>query len=365
MSEENKEKEWVAPLVRRLLATPAMPDTAGPMECPVCACDHQVFQGSGCFAPSADGTKLICCFPTTRKMVEVEMPKDIQIGGLVNYVRYACQCGGHSWALIDAYHKEGTAVYCVDLSPTKCKKGNHPGKPAKPGKPGNDFLGSISQLMKDMAAGGHQPILALGPGIAEHMPKHILDALKAQGAKLIKPPGNMVPPPPPGSYAPGEPLLPDHESPLALLPATVRYAWQNFPLKKPMLEGEVFNYHLPVIPTRRVADPGGICRNPPHLACGTDDSNLFPKMQEWLFTLSVELKTESVKGILGMVYWGSLLIVVSQIEGEARTTLTKDIANGIISLNKLKPDIYMMQRTDYENLRFTKGQEVVNKKPKL
>lgn len=356
MSEEKK--EWVAPLVRQLLSSPAMPDTAGPMECPVCGCDHQVYQGSGCFAPNGDHTKLICCFPSTSKMIEIEMPKDIQIGGLVSYVRYACMCGGHSWALIDAFHKEGTAVYCVDLSPTKCKKGC---KINKHSKPGADFLGPISQLLQSMAAGGHKPILALGPGVLEHMPPHVLEALKAQGAKLIKPPGNTVPPTA-GSHIPGEPLLPDHESPLAIMPATVRYAWQNFPVKKPMLEGEVFNYHLPVIPSRHVAVPG---RKPPHLACGTDDSKLFPKIQEWLFTMTVEMKPESVTGTLALVYWGNLLIVVSQIEGEARMALTKDIANVIISLNKLKPDIYMMQRTDYENLCLAKGQEAVNKKPKL
>lgn len=326
MSEENK--EWIAPLVRSLLKSPPIADSVMPMTCPICDCDHQVYQGSGCFAPtSTEGTKLVCCFPTTGKMAMVDMPKDIKVGGLTSYVRYACQCGGHSWAMVCVYHKDGTEEYCVDLDRTKCKSGK-PGKPSK----GEVVFGSVKNISE-----------------------HIFEAIKAQGAKV-------VPPTPEGIGVASDPLMPDHESPLALLPPTVRYAWKNFPSKKALVKGEVVNHYLPVLPKRHVAVPG---KTPPHLAAGTSNSDLLPKIQEWLFALTVELKPESVKGILGMVYWGDLLIVVSQTKDEVRLKLTKDIAEAIIAMNKMKPNIYMMTWDDYVRLQCEKVKQLLDSKQKL
>lgn len=352
-----KEKSWIAPLVRALLQAPPLEDSAGPMTCPVCECDHQVFEGMGCFAPTQNGTTLTCCFPSTRTMAEIELPKDIQVGGLVTYVRYSCGCGNHAWALLSAYHKDHTIAWCVDLTPGKKHKC---GKKSKPQEPFNSpVFSSIQQLINGMTAGGGKPILMLGPGITAGMSPEALAALQAQGAQLLQP-GLQVPglPPQPPQKLPPPQLGPDHEDPLVRLPATVRYAWQNWPEKNPLQEDEILNFQLPKLPITHAAK-----NKPPHLAVGTNGTSAeFTSMQEWMFAVAVDVKPESKLAIHAMVYWDKLLIVVSSAVKESRHALTKDLADTIIGMNKLKPDIYMMTRRDYSVLVSNKAEELAKKK---
>lgn len=350
MSEQSK--EWIAPLVRSMLSAPTIEDTVGPVTCPICECDHQVFQGMGCFAPTQEGTSLTCCFPSARTMAEIEMPKDIKVGGLVTYTRYACACGGHNWALMAAYHKDQSISWCVDLAPPKKKKCGSDGKSKEPFD--SPVFSSIQNLLQGIAAGGVKPVVMLGSGIVNGIPPEALAALQAQGAQILPPGGPPGAPP----QIPKPNLEPDHEDPLVRLPANVRYAWQNWPEKHPLPEAEILNFQLPKLPVTHAAK-----NKPPHLAVGTNGTSAeFTSMQEWLFTVAVDVKPESKLAIHAMVYWDRLLIVVSSAVKESRRDLTKDIANTIIGMNKLKPDIYMMTRRDYLVLVSNKAEESAKKK---
>lgn len=355
MSNDN-ETSWVAPLARTLLGSKPLEDTHGPMTCPICDCDHQVFQGMGVFSPDKEGTHLICAFPSTETLVKIDLPQDIKVGGLVSYTRYACTCNGHRWAILTAYLQDSSQAWCVDLTPPPPKKASCKKAKGKPEAP--TMLQSIQQLVQGMAAGGGKPILMIGPGIANNIPPEALEALKAQGAQILQP-GMVVPglPPQPPMKLPPPQLGPDHEDPLARLPATVRYAWQNWAEKKPLPEEEILNFQLPKLPAAHAAK-----NKPPHLAVGTNDSKMFNGMQEWLFALAVDVKPESKLAIHAMVFWDNLLIVVSSAAKEARHALTKDIAEAVIGMKRLKPDIYMMTRRDYLVLVSNKAEESAKKK---
>ncbi|MGV0949294.1 MAG: hypothetical protein ACOYB3_01385 [Azonexus sp.] len=351
---EDETKQWVAPLVRTMLTTKPIDETAGPMTCPICDCDHQVFQGMGVFAPDKEGTHLICAFPSTETLAKIDMPDDIKVGGLMSYTRYSCGCNGHRWALLTAFMKDRTTGYCIDLTPQPAPKGKN-GKKAKKTKanPGPvSLFDSLQTMLKGMVASGAKPVLMLGAGITQQLTPEQLQSLQAQGAQIVQ--ATSANPPQGAAEAP---VAPDHEDPLAdCLPATVRYAWMNWNEKTALPEEEILNFQLPKLPITFAAK-----NKPPHLAVGTDNLKLFALKQEWVFALAVELKQETRLAIHSIVYWENLLIVVSNAAVEARKSLAHDLANTIISMKKFKPNLYMMTRKDYSVLVKHKAAEAAKK----
>lgn len=348
---EQKQNEWIAPLVRALMASPVVEETHGPMTCPICDCDHQIFEGMGILAPDKTGTKLVCAFPSTETLAKIDLPADIKIGGLTSYVRYSCGCNGHRWAMITAFLKDHTMAWCADLTPPKKgKKCKGDPQPFPQGDP--SLMGPLQQLIQGMAAGGHKPILMLGPGIVGSLPPGALEQLQAQGAQVGQP---KLPPPnlPPGE---GPPPVLDHEDPLSRMPAICRYAWQNWPDAKPLPESQIMAFQLPKL-LRGQADPSG----PPWLAVGTNDGKMFQPMQEWLFALAVELKPETRSNIHAMVYWDRLLLLVTAAPAEVRKTLAHEIAEAVIDMGKFKPDLYMLAKRDYSVLVKSKAVEAAKK----
>ena len=345
--------ELIAPLVCAMLDAPAIKGTGGAVVCPICGCDHQIFQGTGCFTSTQDGGTLTCCFPATRTLVEIEMPKGVKVGGLVTYTRYVCGCNGHSWVFMLAYCTDHTVSWCADLTPSSKKKCGKSGQEPFD----SSMLSSIQQLLQGMAAGGAKPILMLGPGITAGIPPEALKALQAQGAQLLQP-GQIVlgQPPQLPMNLPSPQLGPDHEDRLVRLPATVRYAWQNWFDNKPLPDDQILNFQLPKLPVTHA-----LKTKPPHMAVGTNDTKMLTTMQEWLFSVAVDVRPESKLAIHAMVYWENLLIVVSSAAKESRRALAKDIADTIIGLKKLKPDVYMMTRKDYSVLVSNKAAEAATK----
>ena len=351
---EDATKQWVAPLVRTMLTTKAIDETVGPMTCPICDCDHQVFQGMGVFAPDKEGTHLICAFPSTETLVKIDLPADIKVGGLMSYTRYSCECNGHRWAMLTAFMTDHTVAYCIDLTPPPAPKGKN-GKKAKKTNPEQgpvSLFDSLQTMLKGMVASGAKPVFMLGPGIIQQLTPEQIQALQAQGAQVVQ--ATAVNPPQGAAEAP---VAPDHEDPLACLPATVRYAWLNWNEKAPLPEEEeILNFQLPKLPITFAAK-----NKPPHLSVGTNDHKLFIPMQEWVFALAVELKPETKLAIHSIVYWENLLIVVSNAAAEARKPLAHDLAETIIGMKKFKPNLYMMTKKDYSVLVKHKADEAAKK----
>lgn len=267
----------VGPLVRALFSYPPIEDTLGVLSCPMCDCGHQVFVGAGFLCPDKTGTQLICAYPSTETILKIDIPPDVNIKGLSSYVRYACQCGGHAWALVTTYHKDQTVSWCVDMTP-----------PDKQDE-------------------------------------------------------SLLPPPPPITK---EAL----DEPLTALPHTVNYAWHswgssNLPLQ-PLASG------MPKLAATYAADG-----QPPHLAVGTNDNNLMAMAQHWLFALSVDIPKEAKEVIHTFLYWGKLLIVVTGVKKSLRKGLAEVISRSIISMDTLKPDLYIMSKRQYSVLVQRKAQE--------
>lgn len=340
--------EWVAPLVRAMLMAPVVKDSYGPITCPICECDHQVFQGTGVLGVDKKGTHLVCAFPSTETICKIDMPPDIKVGGLVTYIRYICACGGHAWAMMTAFMQDHTTCWCANLTPQPTKK-----KCGKKQPPQNPTLQqTLQNMVQGMAAGGHKPLLVLGPGVLSQLSPEAIAQLQAQGAVInphleqppLQVPGLKGGPPeklPPPNLGPEN----DHEHPLNRLPPTVRYAWQNWGDKEPVAEDQIFNFQLPKVPIKRTDDG-----EPPYLAVGTTDSKLLTPMQEWVFSLAVEIDTNISSVIHALVYWENLLLVVTNAPQPDRKAVAQGVANGVINLKKFKPDLYLLTKRDYSVL---------------
>jgi hypothetical protein len=352
MSDKAQPKEWVAPLVRAMLSAPTVPKTVGPVICPICGCEHQTFQGTGCFCPNKDNTALVCAFPTTELLVKVELPKDIKIGGTVTYVRYACECGNHRWALLTAFHKSQTVVWCVDLTPYNKMNCKH-GKKAKQ-QSYNPIVNSIQQLLQGVKASGVAPVVMLGPGITGQLPPQVIEQLQAQGIQFPSLlPSQQLPPP---NLAPESMAnqINDHENPLNRLPPTLPTIFKNWDSGPVTVKS--FAKTLPKLPTRNPLRKG-----PPHIVTGDKDLAAVNAKKDWLFALAVELPVEFKNLIHTLVYWDTLLIVVNDNLAR-RDELARKVTDAITAIGKFKPDIYMMPRRNYDTLRQVKEKAAIKLK---
>lgn len=360
----NKDHEWIAPLVRTVLGTRPMRNTSGPIYCPICECDHQIFQGMGTLCPDKTGTKLVCAFPTTETMVKIDMPPDIRVGGTTTYVRFRCGCHGHYWGVVTTYHKDRTIAWCADFNPKKKKSKKMVVPPLAPAPPEKfpppvleadvnpdsaSILAAIEALLKSAAAAGNKkPVLLIGQDALQHLPPDVIAKLKAQGAQFLDNESMKA------TSIPVKAKLPAPQHPLKYLLATVRYAWQNWKDKLPLPEEQILNFLLPVVPLTKA-----LKTKAPHLAVGTIDSKVFNAMQEWLLALAVEVSQPTRMLTHGMVYWQNLLLVITKADTESRRTMAADISNSVIGLNRFKPDIYFLTPKDYNELRATKAAEAV------
>lgn len=366
MQPDKNDTSWVAPLVGRLLEAPVVQETHGPMTCPICDCDHQVFQGTGVLGLDKEGKHLVCAFPSTETMVKIDLPQGMKIGGLMSYTRFVCGCNGHSWAFIQAFLKDSTMSWCCDLNPPApakkmCGKKGKQVPAHQPEAP--TLIQTLQNMIKGMLAAGHKPALMLGPGVLAQLSPEEISSLQAQGVVInpqIQVPNKMPPMTaaafPKPNLKPG-PIDDDHEHPLNRLPATVRYAWQNWKDEKPLPDDEIFNFSLPKVPVKSTDLSG-----PPHLAVGTTDAKLLNPLQEWVFALSVEIAADVRHTIHAFIYWENMLLVVTNAPPAQRKGIAEGVANGVIGLKKFKPDLYMLTKKDYSVLVRSKADQA--KKPK-
>jgi hypothetical protein len=264
----------------------------------------------GTFGVSKDGTKLICCFPTSQVIAALDMADDIKVGGLTHYVRYSCKCGGHMWAYFEAYHDERTTFWCVDLKPDTSKKGQkmYQKAPAPAAHPHPEFF---KELFKELGIEpGSAPVVIMPPGTVQDVPANAL---------LAAPMGKVV----------------DHESRENLLKLTMPFTWRNWASKTP------FSL-LPGLPERRLG------HGTPLMVVGGDNKEAVEAMTNWLISLAVDID-ELRNEIAAFVYWGNFLIVVSNATDCKRILDT--LSGQIAQMKRQRPVLWFCSPAEYEDTR--------------
>lgn len=379
MSQKEKENKnaWIAPLIKTVISAPPIGPIT-PITCPICDCDHQVYQGSGIIAPSNKDGKLVCSFPTAETMAKIDLP-GLELNGVTHYTRYHCACGGHDWAVITAFHEDKTVVWCSQYqdqpSACQCKSTKLPSPEladpgavlpvavaeAQPGK--NPVQDALAQMGFNT---GHPPLIVISPALLQEMYPAAYDQLKQQLANI-----SNVPAPIPSEKitTKGPPSMPpkvptmkpkkapvhkievtepvkmsmsqDHEHPLALLPPKMNLRFQSW-LVEDRIDADGI---LPPLPPKLKAK-----NKPPHRVAGAVDSKTLKLITEWLFMLSVELK-DVTQDVHGFVYWHTSLLVLVD-DDHKNDALFKIVVDGIASLGALKPtNVIIISRTNYEELR--------------
>lgn len=330
-------------------------ETAGPLECPVCNCDHQQFKGVGIFHPTQDGTKLVTIFPTAGVLATIDLPQDIKVGSTTIYTRYACLCGQHNWAEVTAWHEDHSVTWCVQLE----QENLPPGSPLPPGS-------------SPLACSGEQntpeiPVQGLPQAQTPSLSNTLMSAIAgALGSPLLQMLGGghltpilimPVPVPVPGLQSelppPASPMLPTNKSlflkpskeammkVLEEAPRTAAVSWVSW--RKKIIAGKTSTM-FPVLP---------LSKGPHFYVAGTSTENVIAH-REWLMNMVLDIPEDTGKVVHAFLLWHDYLFAVlnlNEIGPELQKRILGDITVALMKHDSVRvATVGLYRKKDYAKI---------------